>query len=384
MAGTIYLVQSDDQLIEMTEKYYDSEALLQELLDRYPNLLAGDQIDEDNPRRWLLVSREMGVPWEEGGSDQMSLDHLFLDQDGIPTLVEVKRSSDTRIRREVVGQMLDYAAHAVAYWPAEQLRAKFEAKCEASGRDPNEQIAGLLQSDPEDESVVDAFWQQVGTNLQAGRLRLLFVADEIPPQLRRIVEFLNQQMDHTEVLAVEIKQFVGKGVKTLVPRVLGQTAEAQQRKSGSGREIKQWDEASFFEELETRRGQTDAQVARQILAWANKHMPTIYWGRGKRSGSFTPGLEYGGQWHQLIGVWSNGYVEVQFQYMKSRGSLDDAMRWALLERLQGIPGLTLPANSTERRPSFPLKALATADALERFFADLEWALEQIKTRAGKA
>ena len=28
-----------------------------------------------------------------------------------PTLVEVKRSSDTRIRREVVGQMLDYAAN---------------------------------------------------------------------------------------------------------------------------------------------------------------------------------------------------------------------------------------------------------------------------------
>jgi hypothetical protein len=33
------------------------------------------------------------------------------DQNAVPTLVEVKRSSDTRIRREVVGQMLDYAAN---------------------------------------------------------------------------------------------------------------------------------------------------------------------------------------------------------------------------------------------------------------------------------
>jgi 5-methylthioribose kinase len=41
--------------------------------------------------------------------------------------VEVKRSSDTRIRREVVGQMLDYAANAVVYWPLEMIRAKFEA-----------------------------------------------------------------------------------------------------------------------------------------------------------------------------------------------------------------------------------------------------------------
>ncbi len=42
---------------------------------------------------------------------------------------------------------------------------------------------------------METFWQQVGSNLHAGRLRLLFVADEIPPQLRRIVEFLNQQME---------------------------------------------------------------------------------------------------------------------------------------------------------------------------------------------
>jgi hypothetical protein len=38
-----------------------------------------------------------------------------LDQDAIPAIVEVKRSTDTRIRREVVGQMLDYAANSVVY-----------------------------------------------------------------------------------------------------------------------------------------------------------------------------------------------------------------------------------------------------------------------------
>jgi hypothetical protein len=36
-----------------------------------------------------------------------------LDQDAILTIVEVKRSTDTHVRREVVGQMLDYAANAV-------------------------------------------------------------------------------------------------------------------------------------------------------------------------------------------------------------------------------------------------------------------------------
>ena len=70
------------------------------------------------------------------------------------------------------------------------------------------------------------------TNLQAGKIRLLFVSDKIPVELRLIVEFLNSQMDPAEVLALEIKQYVGEGLRTLVPRVLGQSAEAQNKRAG--------------------------------------------------------------------------------------------------------------------------------------------------------
>ena len=132
MSGGIYLVQGDGDLVEMAEQDYASEARLQELLAKYPNLLAGDQIDSDEPRRWLLVAREVPLAAEEGGTGRWSVDHLFLDQDAIPTIVEVKRSTDTRVRREVVGQMLDYAANAVVYWPLEVLRARFEGSREDS------------------------------------------------------------------------------------------------------------------------------------------------------------------------------------------------------------------------------------------------------------
>jgi len=92
-------------------------------------------MDEVNPSRWLLMAREVGVPGEEGGSNQWSLDHLLLDQDAIPTLIEVKRANNTRTPggREVVGQMLDYAANAVVYWPVETIRARFEAASEQCG-----------------------------------------------------------------------------------------------------------------------------------------------------------------------------------------------------------------------------------------------------------
>lgn len=227
MPGGIFLIK-DDGLVKMEESAYDSEELLQKLLEDYPDLLAGDQIDQDEPRRWLLISREMEISSEDS-ENRWSVDHLFLDQDGIPTLVEVKRSSDTRIRREVVGQMLDYAANAVIYWPIEKIQSKFEAHCQTSETDPDQEIQNLIGEDHDQ----DEFWQKVKTNLQAGKVRLVFVADVIPSELKRIVEFLNEQMDPAEVIAIEIKQFVGEGFKSMVPRVVGQTQQAMKKKGGA-------------------------------------------------------------------------------------------------------------------------------------------------------
>src|ERR1043166_1717943 len=173
----------------MTEQPYESESLLQTLLAKYPALLVGNQIDAKAPRKWLFIQRECGIPDEEGASDRWKIDHLFLDQDAIPTLVEVKRSSDTRIRREGVGQMLDYAAKAVVYGPIGKIKAQCETNCQLRGDDPDEVLSEFLEPDAAQE----AFWQRAKTNLQAGRVRMLFVADVIPPELRRIVEFLNEQ-----------------------------------------------------------------------------------------------------------------------------------------------------------------------------------------------
>jgi hypothetical protein len=133
VSGGVYLIQQDGKLVEMGEEPYDSEDLLQTLLVEHPNLLAGDQIDNDEPRRWLLVGREVSLASEENAGGRWSVDHLFLDQDAIPTIVEVKRSTDTRIRRAVVGQMLDYAANAVVYWPAHHTESLRNLTGKATG-----------------------------------------------------------------------------------------------------------------------------------------------------------------------------------------------------------------------------------------------------------
>ena len=379
MGKQIYLLKENGGLEPLKEAPYLNEEDFQTLLEQYPDLLAGDQIDEDNPRRWLLISREVGIPSEDNETARWAVDHLFLDQDGIPTLVEVKRSNDTRIRREVVGQMLDYAANAVMYWPIETIRAKFEAYCEQHHIDPINQILGFLNSEEGDSTLVEEFWDKVATNLRAGKIRLVFVADEIPAELKRIVEFLNTQMNPAEVLAVEVKQFVGKGIRILVPKVIGQTAVADRKKRPSG--SKQWDERSFISTLRAQRGDKEAEVAKRILEWAKVHMPAIWWGKGKKYGGFIPGIYHKGKWHQLIEVWTNGYVELQFQYMKTKSPPFDKRepRLEFLRRCNEIRGVHLPEEAIDKRPSIPLSVLTNEEALEQFLSVLEWAVEEIRS-----
>lgn len=232
MDSGIYLLQSDNVLVRMNETPYEAESLLQVLLEDHPDLMAGDQIDPTAPRRWLLIKREAGIPDRHEGSDLWSLDHLFLDQDAVPTFVEVKRASDTRSRRVVVAQMLDYAANATEHWPVDKMREMLAQRCAAVGLTSADEIERLVGVE-QDEAT---FWSQAHANLREGRIRLLFVADRIPPSLQRIVEFLNRQMSPAEVLAVEIKQFTSAqdaALRTLVPRVIGQTEQARVDKAPS-------------------------------------------------------------------------------------------------------------------------------------------------------
>ena len=113
-----------------------SRMTYRQLLAKYPELLDGEQVRPDNPRRWILISREMGIAERSEESPRWSLDHLIVDQDAVPTLVEVKRSANTEIRRTIVGQLLEYAAHASETWTADTMRARFEASCEEFGDNP--------------------------------------------------------------------------------------------------------------------------------------------------------------------------------------------------------------------------------------------------------
>jgi hypothetical protein len=78
MPDSIFLVGHDGSLTEALGTRYEAEADLQELLAAHPDLLPGAQINQQSPRRWLLVKREAGVPEHDGGGGWWSVDHLVV------------------------------------------------------------------------------------------------------------------------------------------------------------------------------------------------------------------------------------------------------------------------------------------------------------------
>lgn len=234
MSDRIYVETNTGELRATDETPFDGEDELQRLIAANPELLGGEQIDGNEAKRWVLIKREQPVLPDEDAAGWWSLDHLFVDQDAVLTLVECKRGSNTELRRKVVAQMLDYAAHS-RFWRAADLREEFENRHESEAN-AQEALARLLAKSPDEIDIgeVDEFWTRVQTNLEARRIRLLFVADDIPDALVNVIKFLNEKMPDIDVLAVQIKRYKGElAPTTYVPRIIGQDASAEHRSAGS-------------------------------------------------------------------------------------------------------------------------------------------------------
>ncbi len=169
--------------------------------------------------------------------------------------------------------------------------------------------------------------------------------------------------------------------KTFVPRVFGQTVQAEQKKKQTGAGMaERWTEARFFEVLADKCGEESVRVARAILEWAKNNMTSVWWGRGLKSGSFGGGVGVAEVTHYPFFVCTYGKVEIYFQWLKTKPPFADvSKRIALLDRLNSIAGVSISNDAIERRPSISLSLLAVPHALDQFFRVLEWVVEEIKT-----
>lgn len=351
------MVGEGNKLTELNRSSYQSEDLLQNLLATFPSVLGSTGTGP-----LLLVRREFGVPGEADAADRWSLDHLFLDRAGVPILVEVKRATDTRARREVVAQMLDYAANGVAYWPIDQIVEAVEEGARHENKNCDTVLREFLGELP-----VDQFRRQVESNLRSGRIKMVFVADKIARELRRIVEFLNEQMRPAEVLAVEVEQYVSSdGMRTLVPRVLGDTERANATKAvHATRGVVSEDD--WLASLLDTKGSAVEAIARRLLDWF-------------RTNGFEVGVTNSGDSMTATVVRPDGKVSYPFFIRRSTGRLETSLQYLqfvpayagedkrrdLLASLKSVTQELIATPKLTGWPAIPLVALQEENTLERF------------------
>jgi len=200
------------------------EDALQKLIADYPQIISGSQIQpgSDDPPRFVLLAREAPI-------GQWSLDHLLADQFGVLTLVECKLNQNPEARRDVLGQMIEYAAHSRELFAGGGARNLADRYWSRKGSEFAAHAAGLV-GETFDEV---RFWEAVEDTLSHGRMRLIIAADELRSEVRTSVEYLNREMQNVEVLGLELRCYGDKEDDlVLVPRIIGQTQDTAGRKGG--------------------------------------------------------------------------------------------------------------------------------------------------------
>lgn len=360
--STIYTVDADNNLTAMQPSEPRSEDFMQRLVAIHPEIIA----DQDGTL--LLIRREQPIADCEDGGGRWSLDHLFVTRSGVPVLVELKRAVDTRLRREVVGQLLDYAANGVAYWQGGRIAASFAATMTEQGRDADAELAQFLgtAADPQQ------FWEQVDANFAAGRIKLVFVADTIPRELARIVEFLNEQMK-ADVRAVELSWFESEGgITALTPRVIGETERAQTEKAARG-VLPAIATGTWIEERIGKFGPAAVEGAEAFVSLIESTGGRVQVASTQGSIVAVYDSPDGNIYPLMLTQESKGAVQLGLAYLVSRPAFADiAVRQALYDRLTSIVG-PLSTKTLNGYPKFAvvkLNDLAVREGIEEFLREI--------------
>jgi len=237
---------------------------LQRLVEKFPNVVPGYQIDpaSEDPPRFFLLCREVSV-------GNFFMDFLMIDQYAVLTILEIKLFYNPEARRAVIGQILEYAAYLKEFLGVNEIKQKASEFWGKRGENLEKLLEDFLGEADRD---IDDFWTGVEENLQRNRIRLIILSDKIRPEVRRIIEFLNAETKNIEVLGLEIGCF---GLEddskiVLVPKIIGQTQETASMKSLSRGIKKLW---TYYELYNHYKEYSDLNGQRllKILEFAKNH-----------------------------------------------------------------------------------------------------------------
>lgn len=193
------------------------ENVLRDLIFDHPTILPFDELEPG-------IGRVAGVAIEVRLPGAGIVDVLLVSEHGRLIVVECKLWRNPQARREVVGQILDYARELARY-SYEDLQRTVSNRLNRPGN-----VLFALARDAGSTMTESTFVDRVTRDLAAGRFLLLVVGDGITEGTRRIGEFLSGQAGLAfEFGLVEMAEYrfadpeTGASRRIMQPRLLART-----------------------------------------------------------------------------------------------------------------------------------------------------------------
>jgi hypothetical protein len=188
----------------LTPTAFPLEADLHDLVVEEPNLLP-----LSGSPRLTILGRE--VPLGTGYADV-----LAVEASGRPVIVEVKLARNAEARRAVVAQVLAYAAFLHRLEPAELERQVLGSALRKRGF---ASIAEAVSADDQEGAFDQTeFDSGLERHLGNGHFRLVLVLDDAPPELVRLVGYLESVGADFLVDLVTVTAYDVNGEKVIVPQ----------------------------------------------------------------------------------------------------------------------------------------------------------------------
>lgn len=195
-----------------TEDNYD-EKWIQDLIYEHPNLLPVEEL-EPAALPLIPVCRELATP-------SGYIDNIFINDTGVLTIVECKLWRNPDARRNVIGQILDYAKE-LSKLRYEGLNMALRRSTGSSGNVLFKIVSKFMENDIDECVFVD----MVSRNLKNGHFLLLVVGDGIREDIENITDYLQKYANlrfSFGLIELSIHSIPGQIGFLVQPRILART-----------------------------------------------------------------------------------------------------------------------------------------------------------------
>lgn len=357
------------------EGFANEEELRMFLLES-PDLFPVDELGQPG-MPLLCIGREVYV---SSGSEDL----LLIDRNGLLTVVETKLGRNPQARREVVGQILEYAAK-MAEWEPKDVERQAQEFYKSEYAPPDYRNLSLIDAMKkflgDQDFAYEEFLEDVAENIEAGRFRLVIAVDEPPDSLKRTVEFVNRFSERFEILLFQLRRFRDESQDIFIPALFGQVPPIV--KPRKPRPVP-WDEERFLEDLRANADHETVEYTKRVYSqfkeWNPEELPTDkdLWGTGATYGTYNLVLQLPTGRLSVAQITSDGALVINFGNMFKRNIPKHAIG-RLQSALNAVDGVQLPPELENKYPSLPRTVLKDSARRDAILAALHAFIQEAST-----